>query len=568
MESRAQDYRPDIDGLRAVAVLSVLIYHFNGAKVLPGGFAGVDVFFVISGFLITQRLAEEIRDGTFSVLAFYDRRLRRIMPALLAMLAATLLLGRYMLLPGDYAALAKSSAAAAFGASNFYFLYNTGYFDQAAGLMPLLHTWSLAVEEQFYLVWPFFLFLIAAGRSRAAIAAVAIALAIAGFGASLIWHNLDAKAAFFMALPRAWELLIGSALVFLPRLAARSGEAAVVCGIAAIVASLFFLNEASSAALLVPCLGSALILWPRSSPSVGARWLGRLAPIGLISYSLYLWHWPVWVFFRIYINNGMPSPRETAALAAVSILIAVLSYRFIEQPFRKPRLVPAKTVLATISVATGIFCASMFIDSADGLPGRISRDAYAMRSLNVMWEWPTCNQNGLVGRLPYSCTFGVKWDEAKSKAILWGDSNAVHLTPLLEDPALRSNTSVALFSTCPAVLGGKSVRDNRKLTFDFNERCRQTRAGLLDFVSKDANIRTIILSASWEAVAGALASTDGQLSGNPGKLLEDGLSEIIDDLSALGKRVIVVATMPTWDIDPIPCAISRAGLPRRQCKEF
>lgn len=144
-------YRPDIDGLRAVAVISVLIYHFNGAAILPGGFTGVDVFFLISGYLITSKIDHDIRAGTFSVLGFYDRRVRRILPALLVMLAVTLLAGKFLLMPGDYKATSAGAAAAALGISNFFFLAHTGYFDQAAELMPLLHTWSLAVEEQFYL---------------------------------------------------------------------------------------------------------------------------------------------------------------------------------------------------------------------------------------------------------------------------------------------------------------------------------------------------------------------------------------------------------------------------------
>jgi peptidoglycan/LPS O-acetylase OafA/YrhL len=190
-------YRADIDGLRAVAVLSVMAFHYGLA--LPGGFTGVDVFFVISGFLITQQLAAEIAVGNFSILGFYDRRIRRIVPALLVMLAVTLFAGKVLLMPGDYKALGMSAATAAFGISNFFFLNHTGYFDRAADLMPLLHTWSLAVEEQFYVVWPPLLLLIAAGRRRIDTAAIIGAIVIVGFGASLVWLDVDPKAAFFMA---------------------------------------------------------------------------------------------------------------------------------------------------------------------------------------------------------------------------------------------------------------------------------------------------------------------------------------------------------------------------------
>jgi peptidoglycan/LPS O-acetylase OafA/YrhL len=217
-------YRPDIDGLRAIAVLSVLAYHYSAPLPyfpLPGGFTGVDVFFVISGFLITQILAADVEAGRFSVLRFYDRRIRRILPALLVMLATTLLAGKFLLMSGDYQALGVSAAASAFGVSNFFFLNHSGYFDRTSDLMPLLHTWSLAVEEQFYFIWPALLAFIAKRRSRADITAAMAVLVIVGLGASLIWRDYDAKAAFYLAVPRAWELALGGLLVFLPKLPAR-----------------------------------------------------------------------------------------------------------------------------------------------------------------------------------------------------------------------------------------------------------------------------------------------------------------------------------------------------------
>jgi peptidoglycan/LPS O-acetylase OafA/YrhL len=201
-------YRPDIDGLRAIAVLSVLAYHYRTPFPnfsLIGGFTGVDVFFVISGFLITQILANEIKGGTFSVFAFYDRRIRRIAPALLVVLATTLLAGKFLLMPGDYKSLAASTATAVFGTSNFYFLFNTGYFDQVADLMPLLHTWSLAVEEQFYIVWPLLLPFLVGGRRSIYTAAMIVVLVVLGLGASLIWFAIGPKSAFYMTIPRAWE---------------------------------------------------------------------------------------------------------------------------------------------------------------------------------------------------------------------------------------------------------------------------------------------------------------------------------------------------------------------------
>ena len=338
-------YRADIDGLRAVAVLSVMAFHYGVA--LPGGFTGVDVFFVISGFLITQQLAAEIAAGSFSILGFYDRRVRRIVPALLVMLTVTLFAGKLLLMPGDYKALGMSAATSAFGISNFFFLNHTGYFDRSADLMPLLHTWSLAVEEQFYVVWPPLLLLMAAGRRRIDTAAIIGAIVIVGFGASLVWLDVDPKAAFFMAAPRAWELAIGALLVFLPPLPRRLAGASVV-GLLLVIVGFSQIRASSfpGFAALLPCIGAALVVWPKQQPAGVDRWLGFLSPIGLISYSLYLWHWPIWVLFRIYNNGGEPRVREAVALAAASMIIAFLSWRFVERPFRKRLLPSAQTVRA------------------------------------------------------------------------------------------------------------------------------------------------------------------------------------------------------------------------------
>jgi peptidoglycan/LPS O-acetylase OafA/YrhL len=378
-------YRADIDGLRAVAVLSVLAFHYGAP--IRGGFTGVDIFFVISGFLITQVLAAEIAAGTFSVLGFYERRMRRILPALLTMLGTVLLAGRLLLSAGDYAALARSTATAAFGVSNFFFHAHTGYFDQVADLMPLLHTWSLAVEEQFYLVWPLLLLALASVGSRIPVAATLAAIVIIGCAGSIAYFQFDPKAAFYMALPRAWELAIGALLVFLPTLPRVIGEIAAFVGLV-LVAIGFTISPAKFPGqfALYPCIGAALLIWPRAQNTISSRLLGLLAPVGLISYSLYLWHWPVWVYFRVYINNGTPNAGEAIALAVASIALAGMSYRYIEQPFRRRRWSATSTVAVGFASITTIFCGSMYVDSADGLPQRLPAEGQVMRSLEVMWE--------------------------------------------------------------------------------------------------------------------------------------------------------------------------------------
>ncbi|MGY2990139.1 acyltransferase family protein [Bradyrhizobium sp. USDA 4508] len=562
-------YRSDIDGLRAIAVLSVMVFHYGGF--LPGGFTGVDVFFVISGFLITSKIAEEIGQGTFSVVSFYDRRIRRIMPALFVMLAVTLFAGKFLLMPGDYKSLSTSAATAAFGVSNLYFLGNTGYFDRTSDLLPLLHTWSLAVEEQFYVVWPALLLFITATRRRADAAAITAGLTILVFGASLIYCSADPKGAFYMAAPRAWELSIGALLVFLRPLPGMLGAPAKIVGLAVIAYGFLYVSadHFPDAAALYPCIGAALVLWPCDRSDAAARWLGKLAPVGLISYSLYLWHWPIWVYYRVYINSGQPRIREALALAAISILIAALSYLFVERPFRKPRLTPARNVQAGLAASLAIFCGAMFLHSYNGFPERIPPTAQMMQSLDEMWEWP-CN-DGYV-RFPWmtydSCRFGVPWKTASHKAFLWGDSHAKHISPLL-DAVAGDRISFTLYGDCPASLGEHVKRPwpDYQWAKNYDEHCTDLRNKAISYLAQNPDIELVIFAASWRNLAfhiqqdGAYPKTT-----TPVEMIAFGLQSLIPQLAAPNRRFLIIADIPQFLHDPVPCAlVGMTPLWRRDC---
>jgi peptidoglycan/LPS O-acetylase OafA/YrhL len=561
------DYRPDIDGLRAIAVLSVLAFHYAAPFPvewrLAGGFTGVDVFFVISGFLITSKLNDDILEGRFSILGFYDRRIRRILPALLVMLAITLFAGKFLLMPGDYKSLATSTAAATFGVSNFFFLENTSYFDQAADLLPLLHTWSLAVEEQFYFVWPLLLAVIAKRRNMSNIAATLGAIVAIGFGISLVWFDVNSKSAFFMAPPRAWELAMGAVLVFLPPLSRGWGEVATVLGLALIGAGFLLVSERSfpGAAALYPCIGAALVIWPRNTSTLTGSWLGYLSPIGLISYSLYLWHWPVWVMYRIYINNGMPRIREAAALAAVSIALATLSYFFVEKPFRKRRWLPAQSVRAGLLACALTFCASMYVSSKEGMPERVP-NAYDLRSLDAMWAW-TCPRYMPMGELQVVCNFGAEWNSARKRYLLWGDSHAEHMAPLLAAILKpEDGVAVALYARCPAYIN--AFLHARSVLQNYNENCSGYYQVAMKAIQK-GEFTGVIFAGFW---SGQLLSLyDDQTA--PGtreaglKLTEAGLLRVIDDIGAAAS-ITLIADVPEFDRDPIPCAAVGALL-RSSC---
>ncbi|MFB9265937.1 acyltransferase family protein [Bradyrhizobium erythrophlei] len=562
-------YRPDIDGLRAIAVLSVLWFHFGAplpaAWRLPGGFTGVDVFFVISGFLITSRLMDDIDEGQFSLLSFYDRRIRRIVPALIAMLATTLIAGQFLLMPGDYKDLAASAAAAAFGASNLFFLWNTGYFDQAAELMPLLHTWSLAVEEQFYLAWPLILWMIARRNHRIKIATILAVMVIIGFGVSLFWFDHNSKSAFFVAVPRAWELAIGGLLLFLPPLPRVIGEIAAIVGAALIGIGFFLVTDAAfpGVSALYPCFGAALIIWPREHAGRIAGWLGRLRPVGLISYSLYLWHWPVWVLFRIYINDAQPQIPEAAMLALGSIALAMLSYLHIETPFRRGRWQASSAVAGGLVASVTILCAAMFVHSNNGIPKRLSHETMAIRSLDVMWDWPCPAYADVVGgRL---CSFGAPWSSATQRALLWGDSHADHFAPVLHQAGLETNTAFVLIDGCSPIYGALTglIRDMQpvegKRYFDW---CSDKTALAFSVLDRNKDISVVALATPWTAIQPLTHDGSGKVVSS--QVFEDAVRRTLEKIRAPGRSLVLLGDVPHRPMGvPLLCTYKNEHIYRR-----
>jgi peptidoglycan/LPS O-acetylase OafA/YrhL len=356
-------YRPDIDGLRAISVVLVILFHF-GIATIPGGFVGVDVFFVISGYLITKLLLENAPSGSRAIIWFYDRRVRRIMPVMLVVIGATLVAGQVILPPPDLAALRESAFYSITSLANFYFLSNTGYFDSAAERLPLLHIWSLAVEEQFYIVWPlllFFLIKISGGR-RSVILMIVGAVVLVSFAASVKVVASDAKAAFFLPYTRAWELGLGAMLSLIPAASMKSawvGETLPTLGLALICFSALTLTVGDpfpGMNALAPCLGAALVVLPMSGQTRIAAALGcaPLRLLGKISYSLYLWHWPLLVFFRFWSGADFPTMNEGVFLIVISTALAWLTWKYVETPARqwKPELMLKSGFVATFAFVT------------------------------------------------------------------------------------------------------------------------------------------------------------------------------------------------------------------------
>jgi peptidoglycan/LPS O-acetylase OafA/YrhL len=408
-------YRPDIDGLRSIAVLSVIGFHLSPSAV-PGGFVGVDVFFVISGYLISAIVFSEISNGEFSVIAFYERRIRRIFPALFGMLIGVSAVISFFLLPREFIDYAKSVIAATASLSNFYFWRHSSYFDSPMS-KPLLHTWSLAVEEQFYILFPIFLVTTRRFFPRRLKVGVVV-LFFASLATSQLALFYNATTAFYMPYTRAWELLLGTIISLgpFPNLRMQLTRNIVsLLGIALIGYSIFgFSPQTPFPALgaLGPCIGSALITGAGESGSslVGKMLSCRpLVFVGLISYSLYLWHWPIIVL------NGLGLPMNVTAVVPdrwtflllsqttnkiievlVSFVLAVFSWRFIERPFRRhPRRIERRPLFAvSAAVMVVLLLSSAAVIYARGFQGRFPVRAMQIASFLVPPGASTLGQLG------------------------------------------------------------------------------------------------------------------------------------------------------------------------------
>jgi peptidoglycan/LPS O-acetylase OafA/YrhL len=557
-------YRADVDGLRAVAVLGVLLYHY-GASWLPGGFTGVDVFFVISGYLITLILRREIDAGEYTLLGFYDRRIRRIFPALLVVLAFTLAMGWFTLLPGDFSDLGQSTGYAAIGLGNLFFFWNTGYFDQASEMQPLLHTWSLGVEEQFYVVWPLLLLVGLKFITSMRLRALLIGLCVAGgfaYAATLV--SINPKAAFYLPYPRAWELGLGALLVFLPTIGSVLWSQVMSLSGAGLIAFSFLALSATDpfpgANALFATVGAALLIMPKAGTVVGAALSWRPAvAIGLISYSLYLWHWPILVLYRHYANGAMPSVPAAIALGVLSIALAYLSWRYVEQPFRKPLSRPFYSVVGGFACAGLIALAGSSIAMRDGVPQRLSPELAAVESLEVMWEWD-CSEI-LLPRIGDVCTFGANWDDADVRIALWGDSHAEHMAPLLKE-ALPAGASVILYRGCQAHASLTYWMVHKDIP-DYREGCARTRDRMLTYLSANP-VDWVVLSGSWTS---RISSMRSDVLSDPDEIFRTAMKTAVSDIEATGARVLVIGDIPGAPEGSQPsCFVVNPGLLRAPCQ--
>lgn len=572
-------YRRDIDGLRAVAVLLVVMFHIDMPGV-TGGFVGVDVFFVISGFLITSIVTNDIRNGRFSLLRFYERRIRRIFPALIAVYLFCVLVSAILLLPSDLLRFGISLAASAAFVSNLLFSLQDSYFEPASIDKPLLHTWSLSVEEQFYVIWP--LILVVAFRHWPARGVFwVMAAGILGFLAFAEWQlGSDRTAAFYLMPARAWELGLGGLLALkLPDLerAPRLRDLLSLAGLALILGSAFALTRFSpfpGFGAVPACLGTALLIVSGATGASGATGqalcnrLLSLRPmvfVGLVSYSLYLWHWPLIVFLRYYLDREFHF-LEALAVVAVSLAVAALSYRFIEAPFRRAAQAPRPVEVFAgrragrtvgLGLAAGMACAFLGVSMVtDGWAWRLPESAVAVDAYSVRPNPFRRSCHG-VRRIPVDdgdCTIGQPRADGGYDVLVVGDSHANHFVPgfdkLLKAQGLSGRQLTS--SSCPPLYA------TRIFSGRSTERCKNFIPAVRQFLDDHDEVRLVVLAARW-----ALYSNTTWLAGEPypRKFLVDGRGEIftvensrrvmkkalkqtVEAMTSRGLRVVLMAQVP------------------------
>jgi peptidoglycan/LPS O-acetylase OafA/YrhL len=549
-------YRPDVDGLRAVAVTMVLLFHAGLG--FPGGFVGVDVFFVISGYLITRLIVKELDAGAFRLSSFWARRIGRIIPASTAMVIAVLAAGYFLLLPQDYVDLGASAMAQQALVANVYFWRTTGYFAGPSDMKPLLHMWSLAVEEQFYLVYPMALAALHRFGRQTLIGAL---VAVGGSSLVLSVYGVVhfASASFFLLPTRAWELILGGIVALLgkpDRLGARWAELASWLGLATIVATGWLYDSATpfpGFAATIPCVATAAIIHANSqSVTAAGRMLASrpFVSIGLLSYSLYLWHWPILAFARYCWPAELPPLLAFMALA-ISACLAIASYRLIEAPLRRRArslaFVPIASAALPLTVAVMGGACAVWI--GDGFPGRLPAEAsrYLATPYRVPVQQPV--EKWAAGDFPAVGTSAG--GRHKPDFLVWGDSQAGAIVDVVDRVAKDEQLHGMLASQAATV----PIPDVFNAFSPQDEQLRRADA-VLRFI-KDSGVRDVILVASWQLYAKstgrmALKSRLSRHRDRPRgtEVLLAAMEDLCVRLDGLGVRVWIMQRVPHQALDP------------------
>ncbi len=591
--------RRDIDGLRAVAVLAIVAFH-AWPDAAPGGFVGVDVFFVISGFLISRIILDERRAATFSFGGFYLRRARRILPAYLAVTALVAALAVWVLMPHALTRFGAMLAASGLFLTNMLLWTGQGYFEQGPRQLALTHLWSLGVEEQFYLTWPLLLALLSSRWLRPLRALAFVGLLAGSLALAQMWMaGGAANSAFYLFPARAWEFLLGGllALGIIPAPGPRMANLAAVAGLGLILGAVALLSEASSfpgVSALAPCLGAALVIWSgqNAPPRWGAvlRW-PPMVGVGLISYSLYLWHWPLLVLARTALQRPL-ALTEALGIVAASVVLAILTWRLVERPWRGPAPAPRPRHLAFALVPLLLLVllgAGLFLGK--GLPGRLTPSVLEAVNAEEGGMNPLrarCHANPHAP-LPSAalCRGGAPLARAAGRydVLVWGDSHADAVTPGVFAWGRGRGLSArqATRSGCPPLT---DVRVMIGRVGD-DPTCRAANRQLLQEIAANPDLKLIVLSARWplyedarpayDPDAGPVHLEDALAASHRPFAVGPALTRTLDAIRATGTgaQVVVIGPVPELPFsvpncvaearqlhrDEAGCATSRADLP-------
>jgi len=564
-------YRPDIDGLRAIAVLSVVGFHAS-SRLVPGGFVGVDVFFVISGYLISSVILKSLDKGSFSFADFYARRIRRIFPALILVLLAVWILGWLFLFPHEHMNIGKHIVGGAFFFSNVLLWKDSGYFASSAELKPLLHLWSLSIEEQFYAIWPLTVVLAWKWRSGKSLPWVILFLAVCSFLLEILGTSISPVATFCLAPTRFWELLIGSALAYFsifskepfdkvapglssyPQAGTILRNAGATVGLLLLIGAVGGLDKESAFPgwwALLPTIGTLLLLLAGQRAWINRKLLGNrlLVSIGLISYPLYLWHWPLLSFARI-VESGSPSRGIKLAVVLLSSLLAWLTYRYVEKPIRFQHTYK-KSVAVFLSM--GIVCAALlgFSSNQSFIMGRLDNKETRKIS-NAISDWTYPGGRGK----PYVVGRGTP------KVVFIGDSHMEQYWPRAQVVSAKDKSKSSLFMTiggCPPLpsinrLGNRGFSCHR-----FFDDALQ--------IASEPDVETVVFSGAWGAYffGGLDASYEPllydvrdrarkpiRIDGIEADRIFDEFREVIYALRRKGKTVYIILSSPiSKQFDPV-----------------
>ncbi len=551
-------YRADIDGLRALAVLMVVFFHYAAIDQFSG-YIGVDIFFVISGFLITGIISKELERGDFSIGRFYERRIRRIMPALSVVLVTSILAAFWLFLPAENIAFAKSLIGASLFSSNFVFWAEKGYFDMEAELKPLLHTWSLAIEEQFYIIFP--LLMMAGYRFfRRHVQAMVVVLGLASFLCNVALIHCDmAGTAFYMIVARAWELMLGSwVALYNPATAPRPKILSVSLWVGVFFIAAAFIgkvnpNDFPGLYALLPTVGAALIIYAgqyrqghviqtflSSKPMVG---------IGKISYSLYLWHWPLYVF-ALYYGLGDITVGYKILLAGLCFILAYLSWRFVEQPARHYRAINRSTLFALTAILSfALAGCGVYMLFQKGITTVHDADILALTDASIGLDFPDATMPE--ADRDYSvAVMGLEKGMESASVALWGDSHATAISPAIHELLVNSEKTGLLIrnNTC-------FVLTAQQQAYRENDCVARTEA-VMEFLQSHPSIHTVVIVNRWAVHLNDLQKKIGEkhkidLSDlTPERQQEmiawriNSLQGVIHGLQKQGKKVVFIAAVP------------------------